>query len=147
MRPLLVILIFALVTSCASTTRLSQQRDALAVSLDQPYYGEASDAAQAAGVDYRALMQRAARNDPIALRRLVRLCADRHFDGAAAFVHCQYIRKLLELWGDAAFSHVISDLSAEERRSLQWAFSDAWYHDFARSFPATSHVVYESRWT
>jgi hypothetical protein len=102
MRVLLALVVLLLVTGCVSQPRRSAET--LIASLDQPYYGEASDAGKDAGVNYRILMQRAVKRDPVALRRLIHLCTDRHFDGAALEVHAQYLRDLLELWGDAPFA-------------------------------------------
>jgi hypothetical protein len=116
------------------------RRSALAASLDRPYYGEASDAAKAVGIDYRALMHRAVAKDPVALRKLVQLCADPHFDGAGLEVHCQYLRDLLTLWGDEPFARALSSATSKERHVLQWAFSGD--KSFSRSHPATGRLVY-----
>lgn len=145
MRTLLSLIAFLLVAAC--TNQPQRSGEALAAYLDQPYYAEASDAARAAGIDYRVLMQRAIKKDPVALRRLIRLCANRHFDGAAAEVHAQYLRDLLTLWGDVPFAAVIHDLSAAERQALRRVFSDAFYRRFPNSYPATARIVYATRET
>ena len=143
MRALLALVTLALVTACANQPQPSPE--ALATSLDRPYYGEASDAAKAARIDYRVLMQRAIKKDLVALRRLIHLCTNRHFDGAAAEVHAQCLRDLLTLWGDVPFAAVLHDLSAAERQELRWVFSDAFYRRFPNSYPTTARVVYATR--
>ena len=138
------IVVAALLSSCAAPRVAddNQSREALADSLDRPYYSEASDAAKAAGVDYRALMLSAVKKNPAALRKLVHLCTNPHFDGAGLEVHLQFLRQLLTLWGDRDFAAAIHRFSSKERKILQghWTFSDR--RMLTKDFPLTARLIY-----
>lgn len=144
MRVSVAVVAVALLSSCATPQHVSESRNrqSVANSLDQPYYGEASDAAKAAHVDYRALMLRALRKDHAALRTLVHLSTNSHFDGAALEVHLTYLRELLTFWGDWDFASAVGHFSPEERRVLQryYTFSDR--ASLMAEFPITSHLLY-----
>jgi hypothetical protein len=81
--------------------------------------GEAALQARARGVDYNALIRRAAANDTTALRSFFRLSNSRIFDGAGSSDHCEVMRALLVRWGDARFAGVL----ARESMTTQFAVS------------------------
>ena len=142
MRAIIAIAATVLLTSCSGARQVSESRGSLAASLDRPYYGEASDAAKAANLDYRALMLRAVAKDPVALRTLVHLCTNPHFDGAGLEVHLQHLRDLLTLWGDRDFASAIARFTPREREVLQshWTFSSR--ASLTAHFPFTARLVY-----
>jgi hypothetical protein len=106
--------------------------------------GEAAEAGAAAGVDYGALLRRAA-HDKRALQRFVRLSVNRHFDGAALEIHLYYIRELLVWWGDQPFSLALSGITHEERRILRHGLMR---RELARrGFSSTARLLYASNET
>lgn len=140
----LAVVVVALLSSCATPPRVSENRNpqSVADSLDRPYYGEASDAAKAAHINYRALMLRALRKDHAALRTLVHLSTNSHFDGAALEVHLTCLRDLLTVWGDRDFASAVGRFTREERRVWKsyYTFSDR--ASLLAEFPITSHLLY-----
>jgi hypothetical protein len=106
--------------------------------------GEAVEAGAAAGLDYGALLSRAA-HDTHALRRFVRLCTDRHFDGAALEIHLHHVRELLVWWGDRRFSTTLVAITGEERRILRDTLRRQELLD--RGFSSTARLLYPTNKT
>jgi hypothetical protein len=101
--------------------------------------GEAAEAGAVAGIDYGALLRRAAHNER-ALRRFVRLTTDRHFDGAALEIHLYHIGELLVWWGDQPFSAALARITSGERQMLRQMLKRQ--ELLQRGFASTARLLY-----